>query len=119
MATGVYITPTDRLRFGVDGWCWLRLKRPDVLDGMDVPWNGSSPGAGHGCSGTHSPGGVGHGETIDATPDINVGEAAIVLICIAALGCAVWMADWTVLSAPTLFADLILDSPARVRLSNN
>jgi hypothetical protein len=91
-------------------WCWLRLKLSDVLDGMDVPMDGSSPGAGHGCSVSHSPGGGGHGETIDAPPDIDVGETAIVLICIAALGCAVWMAYWTVLSAPGLFAELILDS---------
>lgn len=91
-------------------WCWLRLKRSDVLDGIDVPWSGSSSGGGHGCSATPDHGGGGHGQIIDTTPDIDFGEAVIVLICIAALGCAVWMAYWTVLSAPTLFAELILDS---------
>lgn len=93
-------------------WCWLRLKRSDVLDGIDVPWDGSSPGAGH-CSSTHSPGGGGHGEIMDATPDIDFGEAAAALLCIAALACAVWMAYWTVLSAPALFAKAHL----RFRLS--
>jgi hypothetical protein len=91
-------------------WCWLRLKRSDVLDGIDVPCDGPSPGGGQGCSPTHGTGGGGHGATVDATPDIDVGEAVIVLLCLAALGCAVWMAFWTVLSAPTLFAELILDS---------
>jgi hypothetical protein len=91
-------------------WCWLRLKRSDVLDGIDVQWDSSSPGAGHGCSATHTPGGGNHGVIIDTAPDIDIGEAAVFLICVAALGCAVWMAYWTVLSAPTLFAELILDS---------
>ena len=96
-------------------WCWLRLKCSEVLDGVDVPGGDSTPSGGHTCGATHSPGGGGngsggggHGGIIDATPDI--GEAVIVLICIAALGCAVWVACWTVLSAPTLFAELILDS---------
>jgi hypothetical protein len=94
-------------------WCWLRFNVSDVLDGVDVPWDSSAPRAGHACGTSHSPGGgggSGHGEIIDATPGIDFGEAAVVLICIAALGCALWMACWTVLSAPTLFAELILDS---------
>ena len=100
-------------------WCWLRLKLSDVLDGFDVPVDGPSPGSGHGCGDTHSPGGgsggagshsLGGGGHGDATPDFDLGEAAVVLICIAALGCAVWMAYCTVLSAPTLLAELILDS---------
>jgi hypothetical protein len=95
-------------------WCWLRLKRSDVLDGVDVPWDGSSPSGGHGCSAADSPGGSGPGSGggthADVTLDIDFGDAAIALICIVALGCAVWMAYWTILSAPTLFAELILDS---------
>lgn len=98
-------------------WCWLRLKRSEVLDGIDALCNGSSSGSGHGCNATHDHGGAGHGAaggghggTADATPDIDVGEAAVVLICIAALLFAAWMAYWTVLTAPTLFAELILDS---------
>lgn len=98
-------------------WCWLRLKRSDVLDGIDVPCDGPSSGAGHGCSttpntggGGHDAAGGGHGGTIDATPGIDIGEAAVVLICIAALFFAVWMAYWTVMSAPTLLAELMLDS---------
>jgi len=96
-------------------WCWLRLKLSDVLDGFDVPLDGPSSGAGRGCGGSHSAngGGGGHGAGGgggDVTPDFDLGEAAVLLICLAALGCVAWMAYWTVLSAPTLLAELVLDS---------
>jgi hypothetical protein len=96
-------------------WCWLRVKCSDVLDGTDIPSGGSSPGnAGHGCgSGDKSigTGGAGdHSQIFNATPDVDFGEGVVVLIAIAALGCAVWMACWLVWSAPALFAEILVDS---------
>jgi hypothetical protein len=86
-----------------------------VLDGIDIPWDGSSSGnAGHVCGATDKSIGTGgaddHSQIFDATPDIDIGEAAVVLIGIAALACAAWTACWVVWSAPALFAELVLDS---------
>jgi hypothetical protein len=117
-------------------WCWLRLRGDDLFDAVDIPGpgSGSSPASGSG-SGKSFEGGGGHsggggasgqfegspvasegggdgGALSDATAgfDLDIGEAAVLLVVLAALLAGAWFAIGVVWVAPDLFAELVIDA---------
>ncbi len=120
-------------------WCWLRLRRDDVLDSLDIPSPGSrggsscspekpwEPGGGQfgggGASGSFDDGtqlarlssessssNSGGGSGLsDAAGAFDLEELVVVLLAIAALIGATWAALWIIWAAPAFLAELMLD----------
>ena len=115
-------------------WLWLRLRASELLDALDVSFSGDGPhiptfkgGGGHFGGGGHSgffesPAGVdlsssvsgAHGSETDSVVSepagtLDLEELAIVIVAILALIGSVWAALSIISSAPTLFAELLLD----------
>jgi hypothetical protein len=121
-------------------WCWLRLRRHDVLDGLDIPSPGSRSGSSYSPENSWEPGGgqfggggasssfddntqlaqlssesgssssAGSSGLSDAAGAFDLEELTFVLLAIAALIGAVWTAIWIVWAAPMLLAELMLDA---------
>jgi hypothetical protein len=119
-------------------WCWLRLRRDDVLDGLDIlssgwDWGSSSPDprcepgggrfGGGGASGSfddrprpaqlvfEGAGSSGSGSGSGEPWDVfDLEDLAFVLVAVAALAGAAWAALWMIWAAPALLAELMLDA---------
>jgi len=115
-------------------WFWVRLRASELLDALDVPYSGDGShiptfkgGGGHFGGGGHSgsfdsPTGIdlsssvsgAHGSGTDSVVSeaagvLDLEELAIVIVAILALIGSVWAALSIISSAPTLFAELLLD----------
>lgn len=115
-------------------WCWLRLRRDDLLDDLDIPISGHLPEkpwkagggqfGGGGASGSFGedpeaaqlPAEVSSGSPSEtpSVPDAegahDLEELAVVLFPVAALVGAAWAVLWIVWVAPALLAELLLDT---------
>lgn len=84
-------------------WCWLRLRGDHVFDGVDAPASGT------GTSGSplvsEAAGALSEGT---AGFELDLGEAAVLLIVLAALLAGAWFTIGVVWIAPDLFAELVL-----------
>lgn len=110
-------------------WVWLKYRREDILENLDVPSSNGSGGSsctdsfhgggghsgGGGASssfdGPATPSGSGaHSGISDISTDIDVGEFAIVLLLIAVVLSALGVSAWIVWIAPEFLAEILFDS---------
>jgi hypothetical protein len=91
-------------------WCWLRSRKEDWSDGLDLPGSGTKSD-GNQCG---PPEGLTDANGIDI-PDIRGGldggdELVLVVLVVAVLAAAIWAAVWVVWMAPGLFAEILVDA---------
>src|SRR5712671_6088269 len=86
-------------------WCWLRLRGDHVFDGVDMPSSGPSASGSPVVS--EAAGALSEGT---AGFELDLGEAAVLLVVLAALLAGAWFAIGVVWAAPNLFAELVIDA---------
>ncbi len=90
-------------------WCWLRWRKSDWADGLDLSGSGGK-GEESQCVPTEKPMNLDKVDLPDVTGALDGGdELALVVIAFVLLLAAAFAAMWVVWAAPALFAEIVVD----------